>query len=110
MLASESALSVGWFLDHAWVIPIIPAVGFALIILFGRRLPMKGSEIGVLSMVSSLVLALGAAYQWIQRVDGASGEVAHGLVKAAEGHSANGPGGRAVDSSSVSVSTSTDSR
>ena len=88
MLASESALSVGWFLDHAWVIPIIPAVGFALIILFGRRLPMKGSEIGVLSMVSSLVLALGAAYQWIQRVDGASGEVAHGLVKAAEGHSA----------------------
>ncbi len=88
MLASESALSVGWFLDHAWVIPIIPAVGFALIILFGRRLPMKGSEIGVLSMVSSLVLALGAAYQWIQRVDGASGEVAHGLVKSAEGHSA----------------------
>ncbi|MEY4361920.1 MAG: NADH-quinone oxidoreductase subunit, partial [Actinomycetota bacterium] len=88
MLASESALSVGWFLDHAWVIPIIPAVGFAIIILFGRRLPMKGSEVGVLSMVGSLVFALGAAYQWIQRVDGASGEVAHSLVKAAEGHSA----------------------
>ncbi len=88
MLASESALSVGWFLDHAWVIPIIPAVGFALIILFGRRLPMKGSEIGVISMVGSLVLALGAAYQWIQRVNGASGEVAHELMKAAEGHSA----------------------
>jgi NADH-quinone oxidoreductase subunit L len=88
MLAHESALSVGWFLDHAWVIPIIPAVGFAIIILFGRRLPMKGSEIGVLSMVGSLVFSVAAAYQWIQRVNGASGEVAHELMKSAESHSA----------------------
>ena len=33
--AAAEALKSGWFLDHAWVIPIIPAVGFALIILFG---------------------------------------------------------------------------
>ena len=88
MLAHESALSVGWFLDHAWVIPIIPAVGFAIIILFGRRLPMKGSEIGVLSMVGSLVFSVAAAYQWIHRVNGATGTVAHELMKSAEGHSA----------------------
>ena len=65
MLAAET----GWFLEHAYLIPVVPAVAFALIIFFGKRMPMKGSEIGVASMVTSLVLAAGTAYQWIERVD-----------------------------------------
>jgi NADH-quinone oxidoreductase subunit L len=65
-------LSSGWFLEHAWLIPIIPVIGFAIIILFGQRLPMKGSEIGVLSMLGSLALSAGAASQWITRVNGAA--------------------------------------
>jgi NADH-quinone oxidoreductase subunit L len=65
-------LSSGWFLEHAWLIPIIPVIGFAIIILFGKRLPMKGSEIGVLSMLGSLALSAGAASQWITRVNGAA--------------------------------------
>ena len=69
-----AALSSGWFLEHAWLIPIIPVIGFALIILFGKRMPMKGSEIGVLSMLGSLVLSAGAASQWITRVNGAAEE------------------------------------
>ncbi|MFM2071026.1 MAG: NADH-quinone oxidoreductase subunit, partial [Actinomycetota bacterium] len=68
MLASETAASAGWFLEHAFLIPVIPAVAFAIIILFGKRLPMKGSEIGILSMVSSLVLAIGTTYQWIHLI------------------------------------------
>ena len=60
-----------WFMENAWVIPIIPAVAFALIILFGKHLPMKGSELGILSMLASLVLSVGAAWQWIDRVRGA---------------------------------------
>jgi NADH-quinone oxidoreductase subunit L len=87
MLAAETSQamshSAGWFLEHAWVIPIIPAVAFALIIFFGKRLPMKGSELGVASMVASLVLSLGAAWQWIQKINDASeGGVAH-LTRAA---------------------------
>ena len=87
MLAAETSQamshSAGWFLEHAWVIPIIPAVAFALIIFFGKRLPMKGSELGVASMVASLVLAVGAAWQWIQKINDASeGGVAH-LTRAA---------------------------
>jgi NADH-quinone oxidoreductase subunit L len=66
------ALKSGWFLENAWIIPIIPAVAFALIIFFGKKLPMKGSELGVLSMIASLVLAGGAAFQWIDRVNSAS--------------------------------------
>ena len=75
--ASETAaeaLKSGWFLEHAWVIPIIPAVAFALIIFFGKKLPMKGSELGVLSMLASLVIAAGAGFQWIDRVNSASEE------------------------------------
>ena len=64
MLAAEQ---VGWFLDHAFLIPLVPAVAFAIIILVGKRLPMKGSEVGVASIFASLVLAVGVAYQWIQR-------------------------------------------
>ena len=48
--------------------PRHPAVGFALIILFGKRFPMKGSEIGIASMVAALVLAAGTTYQWIDYV------------------------------------------
>jgi len=74
--ASEvlSPLRDGWFLQNAWLAPVIPTIGFALIILFGKRLPKKGSEVGVLSMLASLVLASGAAWQWIQRVGGAGEE------------------------------------
>jgi len=76
ILAAESEvlapLATGWFMDNAWLIPVVPTVAFALIILIGKRLPMKGSELGVFSMVISLVLSAGTAYQWIQRVNGTS--------------------------------------
>jgi NADH-quinone oxidoreductase subunit L len=63
----------GFFLTNGWLIALVPAIGFALIVLFGKRLPWKGSEIGIISMVASLVLSLGAAYQWITRI-GDAGE------------------------------------
>src|SRR4051794_19033156 len=74
MLAVESA---GWFLEHAWLIPLIPGIAFAVIILFGkfeingkRVLPLAGSEIALASMVTALVLAIGTTYQWIHYVRG----------------------------------------
>ena len=69
--AAEVALKSGWFLEHAWAIPVIPALSFFLIIFFGKRMPKKGSEFGVASMLGALVFAGGAAYEWIQRVNGA---------------------------------------
>ena len=72
--AASAALTSGFFLENAWVIPVIPAVAFALIIFFGRRMPMKGSEFGILSMVASLVFSGGAIMQWIDRVNGAGEE------------------------------------
>jgi NADH-quinone oxidoreductase subunit L len=77
MLAGETVESAGWFLEHAWLIPLIPGVAFAVIILFGkfeingrRVLPLAGAEVGIASMAAGLVLSIGAAYQWIEHVRG----------------------------------------
>src|SRR5215217_2304445 len=69
-----------WFLDNAWLIPLLPAVAFFLIILLGKRTDRftnGGSYIGITAVLASLVLAVGTAVQWIQRVDDtANGESA----------------------------------
>ena len=65
-----------WFLEQAWLIPVIPSVGYFVILLFGKRLPLKGSEIGVGTLGASFLLACGAVYQWIQRVDTTPGAAA----------------------------------
>ena len=31
-----------WFLENAWLVPLIPAVSFVLILLFGKRMPKQG--------------------------------------------------------------------
>src|SRR5215510_12686550 len=62
-----------WFMKNAWLIPLIPAVSFWLIILFGKRLPFKGAEIGVTAVGASFVLSLCTAFNWIQRVEDAKG-------------------------------------
>lgn len=69
-----------FFLDHAWLIPLIPAVSFALILLFGKRFPKKGAEVGIAAVGASWVLGVGAVYQWIQRVnDAEEGGAGHAL-------------------------------
>jgi NADH-quinone oxidoreductase subunit L len=76
LLAQETheAVSAGWFLENAWLIPVIPGIAFVLIILFGRRMPRGGSEFGIASMVAGLVIAFGTALQWIDRVNASHGE------------------------------------
>ncbi len=50
---------------NVWLIPLIPAVSFFLILFFGKKLPKKGAEIGILSIGSTAVMALVSAGQWI---------------------------------------------
>ncbi len=84
MLAAETVeLSSGWFLENAWLTGLIPVIGFAIIIAFGKKLPMKGAEIGLASMAASLVIAVGAGIQWMQRTNSAEehSEEAIGLLQ-----------------------------
>jgi NADH-quinone oxidoreductase subunit L len=56
-------------LSNAWLIPLIPAVGFVAILFVGKHLPRKGSEIGITTVGVSFVLACIVLVQWIQRVN-----------------------------------------
>jgi NADH-quinone oxidoreductase subunit L len=62
-----------FFLDHAWLVPLIPAVSFVVILFFGKRLPRQGSEVGIVAVGASFVLACGTLVQWISRVHDAGG-------------------------------------
>jgi NADH-quinone oxidoreductase subunit L len=69
-------------LDHAWLIPLIPAVSFALILFFGKRMPRQGSEIGIFAVGASFVLSCVTAVQWMQRVNDAADEHSLGMLSA----------------------------
>jgi NADH-quinone oxidoreductase subunit L len=53
-------------LENAWLIPAIPTASFFVILFFGKRLPRQGSEVGILALLASFLLACGCAYQWIK--------------------------------------------
>ena len=58
-------------LENAWIIPLLPAASFVLILFFGKRLPRKGSEIGIAAVGLAFVLALVVNVQWFHHVDDA---------------------------------------
>jgi len=76
-------------LENAWIIPLIPAASFFLILFFGKRLPRKGSEIGIAALAVAFVLSLVVNVQWFQRVD----EAEHDAEAAAEPHAEEEGGG-----------------
>jgi NADH-quinone oxidoreductase subunit L len=54
------------FAEKAWLIPLLPALSFVVILFFGKKLPKGGSESGILAVGTSFVLALIVAAQWIK--------------------------------------------
>ncbi len=74
-----------WFLDHAWLIPLIPAISYAVILLFGKRYGERAAWIGLASIGSAWVLALGTVVQWISHVNDSEGAEARGVVQSIGG-------------------------
>jgi len=54
-------------LDNAWIIPLIPVVSFAVILLFGKRFPSKGASVGVFALLACFACSLVLAGEWIGR-------------------------------------------
>ena len=54
-----------WFLTHTWIMPALMALSFLAILAVGKRLPKKGSEIGVAAVGICFVLALLTAFPQI---------------------------------------------
>jgi NADH-quinone oxidoreductase subunit L len=75
VFAAEAAEAAApWLYENAWLIPALPAASFVLILLFGKRLPFKGAELGLVALGAAFVLALLTAFTWIGDVQ--SGESA----------------------------------
>ena len=51
-----------WMLDYAWLVPVLPLASAVLIAAFGKLMPGKGSELGVLSLAAAFVLSVGIAW------------------------------------------------
>ncbi len=71
---TDGVVTAGWFLQNAWLIPVIPAIAFFGILFFGKKLPRGGSELGLISMVAAFTIAAGTAWQWVDRVHAYSPE------------------------------------
>ena len=95
-----------WFLDHAWLIPLIPAISYFVILLFGKRFGERAAWIGLASIGAAWVLACGTVVQWIAYVNDSEGASEGGAVEsirafgrsiklAAEGSAAGGAEGHA---------------
>lgn len=72
-----------WLLRNVWLIPLIPGLSFLAILFFGKRMPFKGAEIGIASVLSILVLAIVANIAWFDHRDNyesAKAEDASGLL------------------------------
>src|SRR5437588_5195982 len=63
-----------WFLENAWLIWAFPAASFAIILLVGKKLPWKGSEVGVPAVAISFAYSIAAAAQWIRASPVGEGE------------------------------------
>jgi NADH-quinone oxidoreductase subunit L len=49
--------------DYAWLIPALPATSALLIMLFGKRMPKKGAEIGIAAVGLSALVAVAVAVE-----------------------------------------------
>jgi NADH-quinone oxidoreductase subunit L len=73
VFAAEAAETVPWIFENIWIVPALMAASFVVILSFGKRLPFKGSEVGIAAVGISFVLSCFAAYQWIDAVESEHG-------------------------------------
>jgi NADH-quinone oxidoreductase subunit L len=97
-------------LDNAWIIPLLPAASFFLILFFGKRMPRKGSEIGIAAVGLAFALALVTNVSWFGHVNDAGHEEEHtptteehAPAEEDEGHALNGGTGGAGGESAAPV-------
>ncbi|MCY4176670.1 MAG: NADH-quinone oxidoreductase subunit L [Acidimicrobiaceae bacterium] len=72
----SSVDSAGFFLDHAWLVPLLPALSFLVILLFGKRMRGGGAGLGIAAVSGSFVLSVGALITWFGHRDEAHEGVA----------------------------------
>ena len=64
--AATTQIGANWFVQHAWVIAVLPFVSAALTLFFGKRTPGGGAVYGIAAIGAGLVMALGVAWHFVQ--------------------------------------------
>ena len=64
--AEHAAKAANWFVQNAWLIPLLPFVSGALTLFLGRRTPGKGPVYGIAAVFASLVLSIGVLWSFVQ--------------------------------------------
>ncbi|HVF07869.1 MAG TPA: NADH-quinone oxidoreductase subunit L [Actinomycetota bacterium] len=55
-----------WFVEHAWIVVLLPLVSAALILFLGSRTPGKGAVYGIAAVGASFVFSLGVLLHFVQ--------------------------------------------
>jgi NADH-quinone oxidoreductase subunit L len=55
-----------WFVEHAWIVVLLPFVSAPLTLLFGTRTPGRGAVYGIAAVGASFVLSLGALWHFVE--------------------------------------------
>ena len=71
ILAAEGSGAVAhgspnWFVEHAYLIALLPFVAGALTLFFGKRTPGKGPVYGIVALTIGLALSLGVLWSFAQ--------------------------------------------
>ncbi len=67
LLQAESAAAApNWFVDHAWLIVVLPFASAVLTLFVGKRTPGKGAVYGIAAVGASLLLSIGVLWQFVQ--------------------------------------------
>jgi NADH-quinone oxidoreductase subunit L len=74
--------------DYAWLVPALPALSAVLIMIFGRMLPKKGAEIGIVAIAAALAISAGIAVEVFSANVEAAAEAHHGESGEEEEHAA----------------------
>ncbi len=68
--AEHATAEPNWFIQHAWIIVILPFVSAALTLFLGKRTPGKGAVYGIAAIGVCFVLSLGVLWQFVQHGGG----------------------------------------
>jgi NADH-quinone oxidoreductase subunit L len=55
-----------WFVEHAWIVVLLPLISTALILSFGKRTPGRGAVVGIAAVAAAFVFSLGVLWHFVE--------------------------------------------
>ena len=55
-----------WFVEHAWIVVVLPLISAALILFFGKRTPGKGAVYGIVAVGAAFLFSLGVLWHFVE--------------------------------------------